>query len=205
MISRYYYYIPSQPQYQYYLSLCIGNIDTEAALVTYTETYLVWDKVIARLLRPYRYRDPYWSNTETRTDTETCNTETRTDPIPRTVLIRYREPYWSGTEIRTDPVPRTVLIRYRDPYWSDTENRADTGTEPILIPYMWQFVQLGTSIGLVSVRVSVLDWYGSRYRISTGLGIGSVRVSVSVRVSIIVLLLCRTREVSVSIFTYLWE
>ena len=182
MISRYYYYIPSQPQYQYYLSLCIGNIDTEAALVTYTETYLVWDKVIARLLRPYRYRDPYWSNTETRTDTETCNTETRTNPIPR-----------------------TVLIRYRDPYWSDTENRADTGTEPILIPYMWQFVQLGTSIDLVSVRVSVLDWYGSRYRISTGLGIGSVRVSVSVRVSIIVLLLCRTREVSVSIFTYLWE
>jgi len=183
MISRYYYYYyyyipsPSQPQYQYYLSLCIGNIDTEAALVTYTETYLVWGKVITRLLRPYRYRDPYWSNTETRTET------------------------------RTNPIPRTVLIRYRDPYWSNTENRTDTGTEPILIliPYMWQFVQLGTSIGLVSVRVSVLDWYGSRYHISTGLGIGSVQVSVSVRVSIIVLLLCRTREVSVSIFTYLWE
>ena len=159
--------IPSHPQYQYYLSLCIGNIDTEAALVTYTETYLVWDKVIARLLRPYRYRDPYWSNTETRTET------------------------------RTNPIPRTVLIRYRDPYWSNTENRTDTGTEPILIliPYMWQFVQLGTSIGLVSVQVSVLDWYGSRYRISTGLGFGSVRVLVSVRVSIsiIVLLLCRTR------------
>ena len=127
-------------------------------MVTYTETYLVWDKVIARLLRPYRYRDPYWSNTETRTDTETCNTETRIDPIPR-----------------------TVLIRYRDPYWSDTENRTDTCTEPILYTvyvticttrYKYRS-RISTGLGIGLVRVSVSHQYGSRYRISTGLGIGT--------------------------------